>query len=211
MHPAIQVSTESERGCGWRKMGALYLAGSEPATPCGRMPIPLRTCPCCGHAAVARPARGWTWVDADRLLEEAPECKAPKKICRRCPLYPAHGWAIGRAGLIWVGESFYGSVRDFEFEAEQMGISRRLAAVPHGFVVGETYVLLAHRKAVMWQPPGMGQPPQFAPGIFRIWKPKRIEIIVAGSEADEVIDEYIARGLTPVKVVRHELKQRDFA
>jgi len=210
MHPGIRIATESARGCGWRKTGGLYLVGEDLAAPCGRMPIPLTMCPCCGHAAIARPARGWTWVDADKLLEGAPECKAPKRICGRCMLNAAHAWAIGKAGLIWVGEEFYRNVSDFETEIAKMGVSRRITNVPRGFIVGETYVLLAHRKAVMWQSPAMGQEPKFAPGIFRIWKPQRIEIIVTGEEPDEVIDDYIKRGLSPVKIVREEAKQDRF-
>ena len=33
-------------------------------------------------------------------------------------------------------------------EASKMGVSRRITAVPRDFVVGETWVLLGHRKAI---------------------------------------------------------------
>lgn len=38
-------------------------------------------------------------------------------------------------------------------EVKMMGVSRRLPAVPRGFVLGETQLYLAHRKAVLlgWQ------------------------------------------------------------
>lgn len=202
MHPAIRVSTEIVRGCGWRSLGGLYLTSDGKAISCGRLPIPLTQCPCCGNAAVARPARGWTWVDADRLLENAPDCVAPKKVCSKCPLSEDIARGMGRAGLLWVGESFYGNPAIFEDEARKMGVSRRIQAVPHGFIVGKHFVLLAHRKAVMWTPPKMGQQPKFAPGIFRIWKPSKVEVIVSGDESNDEIDALVKRGLSPVKVIR---------
>lgn len=164
------------------------------------MPIPLGVCPCCGSAEISKPSRGWTWVDADRLLANAPECRAPKRQCNTCALGSA---AFGRAGLLWIGEVYYGTVRDFEAEAKRMGISRRIPALPRGFVIGETCVLLAHRKAIM-EPLEMGKPPVFHPGIFRIWKPERVEAIVTGEESDEEITDMLKRGLSPVKIVRRE-------
>lgn len=118
---------------------------------------------------------------------------------------------LGRAGLLWIGEAFYPTVADFEHEADRMGLSRRIATVPHGFVVGETWILLAHSKAILREAPKMGAKPEFIPGIFRMFKPDRIEVIVTGDEADSVIDDYIARGLSPVKVVREGAEQPSLA
>ena len=59
----------------------------------------------------------------------------------------------GKHGLIWIGEKFYPMTADFMREAQMKGVSRRLPAVPRGFVLGETQVYLGHRKAVLlgWQ------------------------------------------------------------
>lgn len=200
MHSGIHVVHEGKRGCGFRKTGGLYLVGNGTSFDCGRLPIPLMTCPCCGHGF--KVSRGWTWVDADRLIEAAPECLRKKSACRLCPMDRMIRDGIGRAGLIWIGEEFYQTTADFNREAEAMGVSRRLHTVPHGFVVGETWVLLAHRKAILREAPRMGEKPQWIPGIFRLFKPERIEVIVKGDEPDSVIDGYIDRGLTPVKIVR---------
>lgn len=54
---------------------------------------------------------------------------------------------IGRCGLIWIGEQHYKTPQDFMREANTMGVSRRIVAVPKGFEVGQTWVLLGHRKA----------------------------------------------------------------
>jgi hypothetical protein len=110
---------------------------------------------------------------------------------------------IGRAGLLWIGEKFYPIVADFSLEAEMDGISRRITQVPRGFVAGETWVLLAHRKAIVG-PYEIGQEPTFTPGIFRVFRPERIEVVVDGTEPDEVIEGYLKRGLTPVCVQRAE-------
>ncbi len=105
---------------------------------------------------------------------------------------------LGAAGLIWIGEQYYATTEAFTREAEAMGISRRIATVPRDFRLGETYVLLAHRSAITrWED---GQMPYTVPGIFRIWLPDRIEVIVDGTESDEVIDGYLDRDLTPIKV-----------
>jgi hypothetical protein len=199
MHPAITVSHEGRRGCGYRKTGGLYLRSDNMGVTCGRLPIPLVTCPCCGHGFA--PSRQPTWVDADRLLEEAPECLTPKK-CRHCPLQLLLDEGVGRSLLVWIGEAFYPTPAHFEREASVMGISRRLISIPHGFEVGETVVLLAHRKCIMVGPREIGTDQEWVPGVFRLFRPQRIEVVVTGDESDEVIDDYIKRGLTPVKVVR---------
>ena len=202
MHPSIEVRQESERGCGYRKVGGIYLVGSDQGVECGRLPIALRTCPCCGGGF--KPSRGWTWVDADRLIracEGDSDCMSPRKICDVCiiTLVLSENHYIGQAGLIWVGERFYKSPKHFNDEAAEMGISRRIKMIPHDFVLGETVVLFAHRHAT----PNIfedGKYDETIPGIFRIWKPETLEVIVDGTESSEVIEGYLERGLTPVKV-----------
>lgn len=197
MDKRIQQRVEGRRGCGYRnKPGALYLVDLEPANfrPCGKLPIALEVCPVC--ACGIKPARQWVWVDADKLLAEG-----RKKPCAReslaegCPgCMLDDDLPIGRAGLLWVGEKFY-SPEEFLGEAGAMGISRRVAFVPGGFKVGETWVLLAHLHAI----PGKGQGKATA-GVITAFKPKAVEVICDGDESREEIDRYIERGLTPVIV-----------
>ncbi|NIN00500.1 MAG: hypothetical protein GTO24_21180 [candidate division Zixibacteria bacterium] len=205
MHKAIQVRRESRRGCGWRKVGGLYLMGMLPAKPCGRLPIPCETCPCCGRGI--KPARGWTWVDADEIIRAAPECKT-KKQCRACiverVVKDMH--ALGRAGLIWIGEKHYPTVGHFNRESDLMGISRRLSSIPNDFELGKTYVLLAHRRAIIEGEVKIieGGGIEFKPGIFAVFKPTHIEIVVKGDEPDDVIEGYLKRGLTPIMIEKIE-------
>jgi len=206
MHEAIQTSREVARGCGWRKVGGLYLRDDGTSVPCARLPIPCETCPCCGRGM--KPARGWTWVDGDEVLRASPECPDRGKAhCEACAVhnYVRHG--VGQCGLIWIGETHYPTTGHFNRESDRVGISRRLSAIPKDFKVGETIVMLAHRKAIINKgevPEYVGVDLEYSAGIFRIFKPDRVEVVVSGNESDDVIEGYLRRGLKPVKVERIE-------
>lgn len=75
----IVKSIEMERKCGFRKKGGYYfIADSEAIQRCDCLPIPLETCPCCGHGI--KFSRGSTWIDPRPLLK-GKNCKDPS-----CPL-----------------------------------------------------------------------------------------------------------------------------
>lgn len=206
MHKKIEARREGRRGCGWRKEGGMYLMKDGPSSECGRLPIPCETCPCCERGI--KQARGWTWIDGDEIMRASPECSLKDEpTCNTCAVNRLAKEGMGRVGLIWIGERYYPTVGHFEREAEKMGVSRRMSALPRDFILGETYVLLAHPKAILTHPPEVGQDIEYEPGIFKIFKPERIEIVVNGEEPDEVIDGYIKRGLTPVKIERIEETQ----
>jgi len=214
MHSFIRVRREKKRGCGWRKVGGKYLVGGETTMGCGRIPIPLTICPCCSHGF--KPARGWTWVDGDRLIRAALEgtnCVASAQECSLCIINRILRETvedrehIKRAGLIWIGQKFYPTVEDFDKESREQGICRRLNSIPREFVLGETYVFLAHQKAIVEYPQeddGSIGEPEYTNGIFKVWKPTSIEIVVDGTEPDEIIEGYLEQGLTPVIVERIE-------
>jgi len=188
----ISVRYESKRGCGYRKEGGLYLVAGGLTDSCQKLPIPLGVCPCC-HAGI-KPSRGWTWV-SKRLIEDAP-CR--KEGCTGC--HPFDG-SVDKFGLLWVGEKFYGSPYDFNKEALRMGISRRIAAVPKDFVVGETWVLLAHRKCIL-------KDEEYTPGIFCVFKPSTIEYIVKDDDTEEKLQSMEKRGITLVHVIPEEKRQK---
>lgn len=119
---------------------------------------------------------------------------------------------MGRSGLLWIGEKFYKTPAEFNIESSALGISRRIAAVPRGFKLGETWVLLAHKKAVpVYETSGvLGELPGtetqtlagFTPGVFRVFRPERIEKIITEEQAknEEFMEGLAKRGLTPVIV-----------
>ncbi|MDI6852928.1 MAG: hypothetical protein QME75_04900 [Deltaproteobacteria bacterium] len=193
----VETRHEKRRGCGFRKPGGLYLVSDGPAAECCRLPLPLTVCPTC--SAGIKPARGWTWVDVGGLFPYANPCTSD--TVTSCPL--AAPRKLGRAGLLWVGEKFYPTPADFNREAREMGVSRRIPALPMGFVPGETWVLLAHRKAVFISNPET----EYAPGVFYIFRPERVEYVVRGDETPEQLQRLIDRGITPVKVIEDERQQ----
>lgn len=217
MHEAVNVVEEQARGCGFRKEGGLYLMSGGPAAACGKLPLMLGVCPCCGGGI--KPVRSWTWVDAARLFEGRACAQENADGCE-CPL--ADPKAIGRSGLLWIGEKFYPTPLDYTREAGAMGISRRISAVPKGFEAGRTWVLLAHRKA-LWRDaegrlrPNVGDAPEFigdgttpgtthavefVPAVFRLFRPDRIEKVVSEDVTDEEVEALLKRGIQPVVVKR---------
>lgn len=213
MHAAVRVSKEGPRGCGYRKLSGLYLVSDGPSEPCGRLPVALHRCPCCGTGIV--PSRGWTWVSPILIAHDALPCKrgAGSSRCQHCIVerliqeasYADYKMVEHLCGLLWVGEQFYSTPREFSEEAAELGISRRVHAIPRGFKLGETPVMLAHRKgAVEWiTNPDTGAPqPVEVPAVFSIFVPSAVEVIVSGDESDDEIEALVKRGLTPVKVER---------
>jgi hypothetical protein len=194
------MAAEARRGCGYRKIGGMYLVSDGQAMACDRLPILLEVCPCCGGGI--KQSRGWTWVDLNLLVDghhDGCRCELFCPLCHRTE-------KMGKCGLLWIGAKFYHSPRDFEREAAEQGISRRIAAIPRGFKVGETWILLAHPEAVRTAEEvadgGLfGQREVFKPGIFSIWKPQRIEKILPESLRDgDEAKELVETGITPVFV-----------
>jgi hypothetical protein len=104
---------------------------------------------------------------------------------------------MGKGGLLWIGARFYPTIEAFEAEARALGISRRIAAVPRDFVLGKTYLLLAHPHGVI-KPTG-DLTAKYVPAIFRVWKPERIERIYKESERGcGAARADIEKGITPV-------------
>ncbi len=180
----IRDSYEEKRGCGYRKDGGLYLVSGSLSDSCGKLPIPLNVCPTCN--AGIKPSRGWTWVGFG-LIKDVP---CSKKGCTGC--YPFDG-SVERFGLIWVGEKFYPTTYEFNREAIRQGISRRISAIPNEFVLGETWVLLAHRKCI-------DSDEDNTPGIFCVFQPTAIEYAVKEDDSEEKLEKLEKRGITLIRV-----------
>jgi len=111
-----------------------------------------------------------------------------------------------RVGLLWIGKSFYPTVEHFEGEAAKMGICRRIAVMPRGFEVGQTFVWLAHRQATavptFWSDgSGVEHKPGVGAGVFRVFRPTAVEYVVKGTESDGKLRGLEARGVSLVRVV----------
>lgn len=214
--PNIETRIDDRRGCGWRKGGGIYLVCDGEASACGRLPLALDVCPTC-HGGI-KPTRGFTWINPRELFGVSENCPASRLVCANCPL----GYGMPeKAGLLWIGEKFYKTPSDFSAESAALGISRRISAVPKDFEVGKTWVLLAHRKAMLEQcdecrgyeldedgddacPKCDGRGKIFIPAVFSAFRPTRIEYVVKGDETEEELERLEKRGLTLVKVVRND-------
>lgn len=222
------MAAEARRGCGFRKVGGLYLVCPAVGAFCGRLPLPLTICAACGVGI--KQSRGWTWVNPATLLGDVAaltgkegECQGtPPGFClERCPVREPSRFGE-KAGLLWVGEKFY-SPATFQLEANKLGVSKRVSTVPRGLEIGKTWVLLAHPKVVVEggrcqcghvdaehnehdictaEGCKCDEFSEGTPGIFMVFKPTAIELIVTESQAKDA--EFMAsvekRGLKPVVV-----------
>ena len=198
---AVQTRYDYKRGCGWRAQGGTYLMAAGPSVPCGRMPLELPVCPTC-HSGL-KPTRSWAWIEVPTMFLEAAPLTCDKGHCLACPLCPSHD--IERVMLMWCGAEHYPTPQDWLEEAHAQGVSRRLPGkgIPKGLVLGETWVVLAHRAACMVQNMETGE---FEPGagIFTAFRPHAIEYVCTGEESDEELEALEKRGITPVWVERLE-------
>lgn len=228
------MAVEAKRGCGYRKIGGTYLVGKLNGSPCDRLPMLLEVCPTCSHGI--KPARGFTWVDANALIQgphkirltdlnvvdDAHEYLPNEQPCdcwKGCCVFCKHPEQIGRAGLLWVSDKFYPTPAEFLAEGKALGLSRRIARIPRGFKVGETWVLLGHRKAVRkinlvitinpsptWPMFDELAEEKYMPGLFYVWRPERIERILPESKrGTEEVKALEKRGITPVFLPDHDV------
>jgi hypothetical protein len=218
------VAVEPRRGCGYRRVGGLYLVAGGLGAPCDRMPFPLDRCRTCGGGV--KFTRGHTWLQPD-FFPVHEEC-ADHGACPVCGYVAADEGGVlasnaelGPHLLLWVGRGHY-SPESYLDESHRLGVSRRLSALPKGLVVGETWVLLAHPDAVPAKEkrctvcnflekshhPGAAadvcsayQAPKPSPGIFCAFVPRAVELILKQSDATpERVEKEKKRGVTVVAV-----------
>lgn len=194
----IIQSVEKKRGCGYRKKGGIYLMGGSLGAPCCKLPFELSVCPCCSSGI--KPTRGFTWITTQ--LFEGQKCTSERS--NSCIMNTARV----RLGLLWIGEKFYKTPDDFIRESETQGISRRIAQVPRDFKVGETWIALAHRKAIEYTEENEKK---FKAGIFQMFKPYRIDYVVKGDETDEELERMEKRGFTLIDVIPDNEIYREYA
>jgi hypothetical protein len=196
------MAVEAKRGCGFRKVGGLYLVAGKLSAPCCKLPFPLNICPCCGQGI--KQTRGWTWVDPGKLMDGA--CKrtefrdiAATLTYGHCPCSDPKALMGDRAGLLWIGRGFYPTPEDFMKEGAALGVSRRISTIPRGFEVGKTWILFAHLDTMAPTQEEIelaakeDRKPKRGAGVFQVFRPERIERIVKQSEYDRAIAAAMVR------------------
>ena len=202
MNDAI-VLREGARGCGFRQAGGLYMIGGGDTRPCGRFPLELEKCATCGGGV--RQKRGWTWIEPAKLWPLTQEQIVSGAACHtgECYRCPVGGAVPERAGLIWIGKQHYPTPMHFLAEGKELGFSRRIEAVPKGFVPHETWVFLAHPAAIVAacidEETG-GASTEEIPGAFAVWRPAGLQKVVTRETPQEEVDEIREKGIEPVVV-----------
>lgn len=208
------MAIELERGCGYRKVNALYLVGDYTFhDTCDRMPWPLTVCPVCGQGI--KVGRAFTKVNPYRLWGMHQDCKDKFRPCFLCDPQDEPAY------IMTVGEKFYKTPQDFVKEALSMGISKRLPSdhLPKELKLGKSVVYLAHPKAcevresaVLQQAMAIVEEAQTNQpklldaeriekriGIFCAFIPKKVEKLIWKSKAiPEELERLEHRGVSPV-------------
>jgi len=203
------MAVEAARGCGYRKVGGLYLVGGGGIhVECDRLPYEIKNCPTCGSGIHF--SRGFTWLDWRKYAGDHFEvCNCLGRI-RPCPICRPSMYPQPYA-LIWIGDRFY-TPEEYTRESFQMGVSRRLPTPagkiprgPKGLKLGETWVLCAHIRALgtrMVTDEGATVPhEENVPGVFYVFTPTALEFLLWKSEATpERLEELTKAGITPVVI-----------
>lgn len=213
------MAVEARRGCGYRKVGGLYMMGGALSAPCCKMPIIMDVCPCCSQGV--RLTRTWTWLDPREWLRVKECTSQPSQAFKTagnpllCPLADTSGEGLRamsdresgtkvRVGLLNVGAQFYPTPEHFLVEARAMGLSRRIQAVPRGFRVGEHWVWVAHPKVRQVPDEEVPGGSRWVGGVIAMFRPDRIEKVMTESQAAALTGEEReamgARGISPFVV-----------
>lgn len=199
------MAVEAARGCGFRKAGGIYLVSGGIGEPCERLPVPLETCEHCKRAAIEF-TRGLQWVGVTYALSRARACDFNPDHCTHCVicqpvLMEREAEPKDLFALVWIGEAHYPTAADWTKESNAMGVSRRISAIPKEMILGKTWVIVAHNRAIETKCEtckGLGYTGSAGkdadpcetcecngkigkPGIFHAFRPRQYELVVTPS------------------------------
>ena len=183
---------EPKRGCGYRKLNALYIEGRGLTATCDRLPFNLLQCPTCGHGI--KFTRGITFINWSKYAGQHKNCKEshPCPICKPKP---------DSYALMFVGKSFY-TPDSFIQEAIKHGVSKRIGNIPHSINLCDTWVLLAHTEAGTEHTSTdlNSYKDTDKPAIFYAFKPKRIVKMITPKQSQDtkLLNKLSKRGITPL-------------
>lgn len=190
------MAVEEIRGCGYRKVGGLYLIGGLLSAPCDRLPLALPVCKTCGQSI--KVTRSFTIFNPFLMLGVHKDCKDETIPCLVCT--PPNREAY----IMPVGNRDY-SPENFIQEANKMGVCKRIPYIPKGMEMGKSVVYLIHSKAIDTSEKDDKGKSTYKPGIFCAFIPKGVEKLVwqselKGKKGETLKRELKKRGITPVVI-----------
>lgn len=206
------MAQEKKRGCGYRKVGGLYLMGTGYSVPCDMLPLKLKSCPTCGFEIPFY--RGFQWIKKAWIIhfsEEHHNARAMKaercshtyeKVPTKCPLCFPEENSLEKYGLMWVGSRYY-TPESFALEANKVGVCKKIPRIPKGLEIGKTWVLVAHTKVPfsdVFDERGIRKKePEYHPAVFYAFKPTAIEMPIWKSKATKRrLNRLKKLGITPI-------------
>lgn len=215
---------ETERGCGWRQIGGIYLVDDGGSVQCDGLPVELKTCPCCEFKV--KQSRSMQAVHAGYLggLMRGHDCHEDFDGCPLCyfscyyhaqkllPVKEQKKLGVPTEFyLMFVSKEFY-TPESFVAEAVKQGISKRISpnSLPKNFRVGHDWVFLAHKEVpfrgdLSREECDMGMlqaEPEFKRAIFYAFKPKRLELLLWKGTDAQTIADYEQAGYAVVLIER---------
>jgi hypothetical protein len=217
---------ESERGCGYRKAGGVYLVCDGVSYACDGLPVEMVPCGCCEFEV--KQARSMQPISSGYMayLMRGHKCKEEAgflcPVCFYAKDYPKMKEVLLDFPedsperkeleaeipkvfyLMFVSKEYY-TPQSFMEEARLQGVSKRVApnSLPAGFRVGVDWVFLGHGDVPFPKTDESGQvlktEYRYATGIFYAFKPSRLELVLyKGSVTDQQIADYEEAGYTVV-------------
>lgn len=198
--------SESKRGCGYRKIGGLYLV-CDPSdfVVCDGLPMRLMACDCCGYyPKFSRSLQELkpSYVDEMSKKSHTLKGKTPCSCYAFCPICAADYTVT--YGLMFVSKDYY-TPASFIAEAETLGVSKRISEVPSWLTLGKSWILLAHNETPnvsLEEIKGEGllsKEPTKSRQVFYAFKPSRVEMpVFKGELSQNEITALVEKGITPV-------------
>jgi len=190
-----KLAIEAKRECGYRQVGKLYLMGEGIGFNCPSLPLPFNECECCSYSPSFY--RDFQWIKKAYIKHIR---RPTGQACEpECPIsYGVNDQT--EYGLMWVGKKYY-TPEEFIAEDKTLGICKAIKQIPKGLVLGKTWVLIAHPRAITFE--DMAEPGELSsmPGVFYAFQPVRVEMLIYQALATpEKLAELEAKGITPIIV-----------
>lgn len=195
------MATEARRGCGYRKVGGLYIVSGTNFDFCHRTPV---------KTPEIEFFRGYKEINPYHTI--GGRCNKFHEIELRNGGANYHCYLCSICnppdqdhmhGLMFVGEGYY-TPESFMNEAVKLGVSKRISKIPENLVLGDSIIYVAYKymKFPLKDNDGKIFAWESMPAIFMSFVPDRIEKIITESQSknEELMKGLEEKGITPVIV-----------